>query len=139
MNRIVITLASALAVGAVAAPVALSDDGTPGKQEGNAKPAVTCARTSFGGRITRVGTDAVAVRPGDSETGRPLVVRLTDDTVVKQGAAVVGVPTLSAGQRPRLLGRACRGGQRKRPTALVILLAKTAQTGAGAETTPPRR
>jgi len=145
MNRIVITLASALAVGAVAVPVALSDDGTPGKQEGNAKPAVTCARTSFGGRITRVGTDAVAVRPGDSETGRPLVVRLTDGTVVKQNDAVVGVSALAAGQRARFLVRGCRSGDRKVLTALAILIAKKVETNQGSgsetETTPsePRK
>jgi len=139
MNRIVVTLAAALAVGVVVVPVTLAEDGAPGAREGTTKPAVTCARTSFTGRITRVGTDAVAVRPGDSETGRPLLVRLTDDTVVKQGDAVVGVSTLAAGQRARFLVRACRGGDRKVLTALVILLAKKAQTGDGAETTPPTR
>jgi hypothetical protein len=137
MHRIVVTLAAAFAVGAVAVPVALAEDGAPDKREGTSKPAVTCARTSFGGRITRVGTDALAVRPGDSETGRPLVVRLTDGTVVKQGDAVVGVSTLAPGQRARFLVRACRSGDRKVLTALAILLAKKVETGAGTETTPP--
>ena len=142
MNRIVVTLAAAVAVGVVAVPVALAEGGTPGQHEGTSKPAVTCARTSFAGRITRVGTDAVAVRPGFSETGRPLVVRLTDDTVVKQGDAVAGVSALAPGQRARFLVRACRSDDRKVLTALVILLAKKAETAPpGTETTPsePKR
>jgi len=142
MNRIVVTLAAAFAVGAVALPVALAEDGAP-KQDGTSKPSLTCVRTSFGGRITRVGTDAVAVRPGDSETGRPLVVRLTDQTVVKQGDVVVGLSALTSGQRARFLVRACRGGDRKVLTALVILLAKKVEsdTGAGTQTMPsePRK
>lgn len=141
MRRIVVTLAAAIAVGAVVVPVALTEDGTPGQTEGTTKPVVTCARTSFGGRIARVGADAVAVRPGDSETGRPLVVRLTATTVVKQGDLVVGVSALAAGQRARFLVRACRSGDRKVLTALQILLAKKVETGAGTETTPsePRK
>ena len=43
MNRIVVTLAAAAAVGVVAVPVALAEGGTPGQREGTAKPAVTCA------------------------------------------------------------------------------------------------
>jgi hypothetical protein len=139
MNRIVVTVATALAAGAVLVPVALAEDGTPGAREGTSRPVVTCWRTSFGGRITRVGTDAVAVRPGDSETGRPLVVRLTDGTVVRQGDVVVGVSALTAGQRARFLVRGCRSGDRKVLTALVILLAKKAETGGDRETTPPTR
>jgi len=139
MNRIVVTLAAALAVGAFAVPVALSDDGAPNGGDGTAKPALKCARTSFGGRITRVGTDAVAVRPGDSDAGRPLVVRLTDDTVVRQGDLAVGFSALAPGQRAKFLVRACRSGDRKVLTALVILLAKKVETGGDSKTVPPAR
>jgi len=139
MNRIVVTCATALAVCVVVVPVALAEDGTPGAREATSKPSVTCARTAFGGRITRVGTDAVAVRPGDSETGRALLVRLTDGTVVKQGDTVVDVSALSAGQRARFLVRACRSGDRKVLTALVILLAKKTDAGADTEKAPTMR
>jgi hypothetical protein len=141
MNRMVVTLASALAVGVVAVPVALSEDGRTEKQDGTQKQAVTCARSSFAGRITRVGTDGVAVRPGDSELGRPLVVRLTNGTVVKQSDVVVGASALAAGQRARFLVRACRSGDRKALTALAVLILKNVETsqGTGAETREPRK
>ena len=141
MNRIVVTLATAFAVGVVVVPATLAEDGSPAKREPRSKPAVTCARTSLGGRITRVGTDAVAVRPGESETGRPLVVGVTTETVVKQGDVVVDLSALAPGQRARFLVHACRSGDRKVMTALAILLAKRVDAGAGTGTTPaePRK
>ena len=106
--------AAVLAVGVVAVPVALAEGGTPGQHEGTSRPAVTCARTSFAGRITRVGTDAVAVRPGDSETGRPLVVQAHGRRPLSNRATPSSASRRSTpGQRARFLVRACRSDDRK--------------------------
>jgi hypothetical protein len=117
----------------VAVPIGLSDDGGGG--EGPTKaPAVTCARTVFAAAILRVGDDALWVRPGDSETARPIIVRLDRETVVKKGDAVAGRSALVAGKRARFLVRVCRSGERKLITARVITLAGDPP----AATAPPR-
>jgi hypothetical protein len=119
MKKLTAALVAAL-VAAVAAPLALADDG--GGASGSRPKPFVCASTSFAGRITQVTTDAVTVRPGASETGRVLVVRLTDGTVIRKGDAVVDASALVAGSTARFLVRACRGGDRKVLTARLILL-----------------
>src|SRR4051794_9029027 len=118
----------------VVVPIGLSDDGGDG---GGAikPPRVTCARIVFAATILRVGVDGLAVRPGDSETARPLAVRLDGETVVKKGDAVAGRSALVAGKRARFLVRVCRSGDRKTITARVITLAADTP----AETPPPTR
>jgi hypothetical protein len=120
MKKLTAALVAAL-VAAVAAPLALADDGG-GASGSRPKPLLVCASTSFVGRITQVTTDAVTVRPGASETGRALVVRLTDGTVIRQGDAVADASALVAGARAKFLVRACRSGDRKVLTAKLILL-----------------
>ena len=142
MNRIVVTLAAAAAVGVVAVPVALAEGGTPGQRRRHVETGGHLRADVVRGpdHARRHGRRRRA--PGFSETGRPLVVRLTDDTVVKQGDAVAGVSALTPGQRARFLVRACRSDDRKVLTALVIFLAKKAETAPpGTETTPsePKR
>src|SRR5262249_42967334 len=117
-------------VAALAAPLALADDG--GGSGNRAKPVVVCASTSFVARITQVTSDSVTVRPGASETGRALVLRLTDGTVIRQGDAVADASALGAGVRAKFLVRACRSGDRKVLTARLILLPRaTRDTSTG--------
>src|SRR3954447_16503418 len=121
-----------LALGVVV-PVGLSDDGGDGG--GATKPPrVTCARIVFAATILRVGVDGLAVRPGDSETARPLAVRLHVEPVVKKGDVVAGRSALVAGKRARFLVRVCRSGDRRTITARVITLAADPP----AVTPPPR-
>jgi hypothetical protein len=112
----------------------LSDDGGAGREAAKT-PAVTCARTVFAAGILRVGLDAVTVRPGDSETARPVVVRLDGETVVKRGDAVVDRSALAIGKRARFVIRVCRSGDRRTITARVITLAGDTP----AATAPPTR
>jgi len=84
-----------------------------------------------------VGADALAVRPLQSETGKPLVVRLTADTVVKQGDTVVDPSALAAGKQARFLVRVCRSADRRLVTARVITLAAdTPSVDPGAPSSP---
>jgi hypothetical protein len=73
----------------------------------------------------------VTVRPGASETGRTLVVRLTDGTVIRQGDAVADASVLVAGSQAKFLVRACRSGDRKALTAKLIVLPRDASAGSG--------
>src|SRR5689334_5499546 len=120
MKRFAGVLAALVVTLGVAVPIGLSDDGGGGPAK---PPAVTCARTVFAATILRVGVDALAVRPGDSETARPLLVRLDGETVVKKGDVVVTRSALIVGKRARFLVRVCRSGDRRVITGRVITLA----------------
>ena len=142
MNRIVVTLAAAVAVGVVAVPVALAEGGTPGQREGTSKPAVTCARTSFCGpdHARRDGRRRRA--PGLLGDRSPARRQAHGRHRCQAGRRPRRRLALAPGQRARFLVRACRSDDRKVLTALVILLAKKAETAPpGTETTPsePKR
>ena len=118
-------------------PLGLADGGT-GAGDGKAKTVVTCARTTFGGKITRVGMEAIGVRPDDSESGRILVVMLDPETVIKKGDAVANPTALAAGVHARFLVRACKSGDRRTLTARLILVPADPPAGTGdAKPTPP--
>jgi hypothetical protein len=131
MKRFAGVLGALVVALGVAVPIGLADDGGGGPAK---EPAVTCARTVFAAAILRVGVDGMSVRPGDSETARPVVVRLDRETVVKKGDVVTGRSALVAGKRARFLVRVCRSGERRIITARVITLAADPP----AATPPPR-
>ena len=129
MKRLSAALVAAF-VATVAVPLALADDGGA-HGGGRAKPFVVCSGTALMGRIVQVTADAVTVRPGASESGRALVVRLTDDTVIRQADATVDASALTAGLRAKFLVRACRSGERTSQTAKLILLPRVASGANG--------
>jgi hypothetical protein len=117
---------------AVAVPIGIADDGGTGTRPAP-KPTVACARAVFAAKILRVGSDAVGVLPAQSETGKPIVVRLADDTVVRQGDAVTDTSALAAGKLARFAVRACRSGDRRSITARVIGLVPAGTAAGGSD------
>ena len=134
MKRIAGVCGAAVMVLAVAVPAGLADGGGTMGDPPKAKPAVVCAGTAFAAKIVRVGTDGLTARP---ESGRLLVVRLTDETVVKQGDAVIDRSELAAGKRARFLVRSCRSEERRVLTAKVIVLVREGGGGTGDTQSPP--
>jgi hypothetical protein len=122
MWRIVGVLGVAVAAVAVTVPVGLADDGGTKTEKSKDKSAVRCARAGFGGKIERVGDDALGVRAAISESGKVLVLRLTGDTVIKQGGGVVDRTALEVGKMGRFYVRACHRDERFLITAKLILL-----------------
>jgi hypothetical protein len=130
MRRLSGVLGAGVAALAVAVPLGLADGGT-GPGDGKAKTVVTCARTTFAGKITRVGTDAIGVRPGDSETGRVLVVGLDPETVIKRADVTADPTVLAPGVLARFLVRACKSGERRTLRARLILVQADRPAGTG--------
>jgi hypothetical protein len=136
MPRFAGVLGAAIVALVVAAPLGLADGGT-GAGDATAQPVVTCARTMFTGRLTRVGVDGVSVRADDSEAGRVLVVKLDPDTVIKKGDAVADPTVLVVGVRARFQVRACKSGDRRTLTARQITVPADKPAGTGNTTPPP--
>ena len=132
-------LAAALAV---AVPIGGANDAQTAATPPSTNPAAECGRTVVGGRIARLGVDGLLLRRGGSEGSRGLAVKLTADTVIKQGDAVVGRSALAVGKRARIVVRGCRSGDRREITALVITLAPGSDNGETkdppATTEPPK-
>ncbi len=135
MKRFVVVLGALLATGAVAVPAGFAVEGVTTGEPTTPKPVVPCLRTAFAGTIARVGADALLVKPGQSETGRQLLVRLTDGTVVRQAEVTVDRSLLVSGAQARFLVRVCRDGERRGIWARVIVLVADSPTAPGA--TPP--
>lgn len=133
MQRLAGVLGALVVMLGIAVPLGMSDDGA-GK-DGTAAPAVTCARTVFAAGILRVGVDSLSVHLGDSETARPIVVRLDQETIVRKGDVVFGRSALVVGKRARFLVRVCRSEERRIITARMITLAATPAADVPA---PPR-
>jgi len=135
MKRFTGVLGAAVTALAIAVPVGLADGGSTTGDPPQAKPAVVCVGAAFAAKIVRVGADAVTAR---LESGRPLVVRLTDGTVVRQGDAIADRSGLAAGKRARFLVRSCRSDERRVITAKVIVLAREGGGGTGdGQSQPP--
>ena len=134
MKQFLGVLGAVVTVLAVAVPIGLADGGGTTGDPPKAKPAVVCAGTAFAATIVRVGGDAVTAR---LESGKPLVVRLTDETVVRQGDTVVDRSELAAGKRARFIVRFCRSEERRVITAKVIILARAGGVGTGDTQNPP--
>ena len=130
MRRFAGVLGAAVAALAVAVPLGLADGGT-GSGDSKARTVVTCARTTFAGTITRVGTDAIGVRHSDSETGRVLAVGLDPETVIKKGDVVSDLTVLAPGVQARFLVRSCRSGDRRTLTARLIVVPADRPAGTG--------
>jgi len=138
MRRITGLCGVLVAALAVTVPVGLADNGPTTGSGQTEKPAAKCGRTMFAGTIMRVGVDGLAVSPVRSETGKPLVVRLTDETVVKQADTVVGRSALAPGKKARFYVRVCHREERRLITARLIVLAPAGDNPTGEPPAPPK-